>query len=69
VRARLRSSPLWIRFAARSGDIIQGLAAVYRSLIGVRTKPGNITFTAMPCGASHPRSASPLRLQAALLAL
>src|ERR1700686_2690416 len=59
MRARLRSSPRRIKVAARSGDINNGLAPGKRSLIGVRTKPGNTTFTAIPWGASHPRIASP----------
>src|SRR5882757_5905956 len=48
MRAWLRSRPRRIKVAARSGDIKKGFAPGNRSLMGVCTKPGITTLTAIP---------------------
>ena len=60
--------PLMIILAAFSGCIKNGILNTFLSVSGVLIKPGQITFTLMPCGFNHPRKASPHALTHALLA-
>ena len=59
MRARFLAKPSRIRRAAFSADILNGVGPGKRSLMSDFTKPGQITVTPTPWGASHPRRDSP----------
>jgi hypothetical protein len=66
ISALSRAMPSAMVRAAASGSMRNGIGKRFRSVIGVRTKPGDTVWTTTPRGPTDPRSASSRFSSAAL---